>query len=170
MLRELLSAQCPTRPDRSDRTFGLAAKFEASVGIWSESNATKQGRLAWNLSCKKEKGICEVLDSTAVEIIVTILVLITRWIHKCHSRLVDNAQYGLRKITKCRFTQLRRPSLLKLQSLVGGEWVDANSNERFDVVGKMFSDCEYRRVQLNIWQILELERTGLQCQTAQLPT
>jgi hypothetical protein len=33
-------------------------------------------------------------------------------------------------------TQVKNPSLFKDKSLVGGEWVEAGSGKRFDVIGK----------------------------------
>jgi hypothetical protein len=33
-------------------------------------------------------------------------------------------------------TQVKNPSLFKDKSLVGGEWVEARSGKRFDVIGK----------------------------------
>jgi hypothetical protein len=62
--------------------------------------------------------------------------------------------------------QVKNPSLFKDQSLVGGEWVEARSGKRFDVVGKTSIATNSKQI-LSLLKIREVTKSGLQPQTTQ---
>jgi hypothetical protein len=62
--------------------------------------------------------------------------------------------------------QVKNPSLFKDKSLVGGEWVEARSGKRFDVVGKTVISSDSSRI-LTLFQIREVIKSGHPLQTTQ---